>query len=134
MRSFISLFIALALVACSEAPVPMEGADENGFSAPTAATLAANKAVAERIAAYPSEDFEQARRGLIASADSLVIRDPDGKEVWNQDAYGFIEGDAPKRLARKLVEKSHEKYCTVSNMFKSTVDISSNVFVNGETC
>ncbi|GHD28913.1 alkyl/aryl-sulfatase [Halioglobus pacificus] len=95
MRSFISLFIALALVACSEAPVPMEGADENGFTAPTAATLAANKAVAERIAAYPSEDFEQARRGLIASADSLVIRDPDGKEVWNQDAYRFIEGDAP---------------------------------------
>ena len=46
----------------------------------------------------------------------------------------FIEGDAPKRLARKLVEKSHDKYCTVSNMFKSTVDISSNVFVNGETC
>ena len=46
----------------------------------------------------------------------------------------FIEGDAPKRLAKRLVEKSHEKYCTVSNMFKSTVDISSNVFVNGETC
>jgi putative redox protein len=46
----------------------------------------------------------------------------------------FIEGDAPKRLVKRLVEKSHEKYCTVSNMFKSTVDISSNVFVNGETC
>ena len=46
----------------------------------------------------------------------------------------FIEGDAPKRLAKRLVEKSHEKYCTVSNMFKSTVDISSNVFVNGEVC
>ena len=28
----------------------------------------------------------------------------------------FIEGDAPKRLAKKLVEKSHEKYCTVSNI------------------
>ena len=31
----------------------------------------------------------------------------------------FIEGDAPKRLAKRLVEKSHEKYCTVSNMFNT---------------
>ena len=32
----------------------------------------------------------------------------------------FIEGDAPKRLAKRLVEKSHEKYCTVSNTVSYT--------------
>tara|TARA_B100001250_G_scaffold407573_1_gene428564 strand:+ start:1139 stop:1531 length:393 start_codon:yes stop_codon:yes gene_type:complete len=45
-----------------------------------------------------------------------------------------VEGEAPVKLVKRLVEKSHDKYCTVSNMFKPTVDISSKVFVNGELC
>ena len=45
-----------------------------------------------------------------------------------------VEGEAPKKLVRRLVEKSHETYCTVSNMFKSTVEFTSNVVVNGELC
>lgn len=45
-----------------------------------------------------------------------------------------VEGDAPKKLVKRLVEKSHETYCTVSNMFKSTVEFNSNVVVNGELC
>lgn len=45
----------------------------------------------------------------------------------------YIEGNAPAKLVKRLVEKSHEKYCTVSNMFK-TVNFSSNIFVNGELC
>tara|TARA_B100000945_G_C20402091_1_gene607925 strand:+ start:1227 stop:1619 length:393 start_codon:yes stop_codon:yes gene_type:complete len=46
----------------------------------------------------------------------------------------YVEGEAPKKLVRRLVEKSHETYCTVSNMFKSTVEFTSNVVVNGELC
>lgn len=45
-----------------------------------------------------------------------------------------VEADAPKKLVKRLVEKSHETYCTVSNMFKSTVEITSDVMVNGEPC
>lgn len=45
-----------------------------------------------------------------------------------------VEGEAPQKLVRRLVEKSHETYCTVSNMFKSTVEFTSNVVVNGELC
>ena len=45
-----------------------------------------------------------------------------------------VEGEAPKKLVRRLAEKSHETYCTVSNMFKSTVEFTSNVVVNGELC
>ena len=44
----------------------------------------------------------------------------------------YVDAEAPKKLA--LVEKSHETYCTVSNMFKSTVEITSDVVVNGELC
>ena len=45
-----------------------------------------------------------------------------------------VDAEAPKRLVKRLVEKSHETYCTVSNMFKSTVEITSDVVVNGEIC
>ena len=46
----------------------------------------------------------------------------------------YVEGEAAKKLVSRLVEKSHETYCTVSNMFKSTVEFTSNVVVNGELC
>ena len=45
-----------------------------------------------------------------------------------------VDADAPNKLVKRLVEKSHETYCTVSNMFKSTVEITSDVMVNGELC
>ena len=45
-----------------------------------------------------------------------------------------VDAEAPKKLVKRLVEKSHETYCTVSNMFKSTVEITSSVVVNGEIC
>ena len=45
-----------------------------------------------------------------------------------------VDAEAPKKLVKRLVEKSHEAYCTVSNMFKSTVEITSDVVVNGEIC
>ena len=45
-----------------------------------------------------------------------------------------VDAEAPKKLVKRLVEKSHETYCTVSNMFKKTVEITSDVIVNGELC
>jgi alkyl sulfatase BDS1-like metallo-beta-lactamase superfamily hydrolase len=36
------------------------------------------------------EDFEDARRGLIATAPSLVLRDERGRVVWDMDSYAFV--------------------------------------------
>ncbi|GIQ99869.1 MAG: hypothetical protein CM15mP8_0670 [Methanobacteriota archaeon] len=46
----------------------------------------------------------------------------------------YVEGEAPKRLVKRLVHKSHEMYCSVSNMFNSSVEFTSSVVVNGEVC
>tara|TARA_B100000614_G_scaffold262610_1_gene297116 strand:+ start:3400 stop:3792 length:393 start_codon:yes stop_codon:yes gene_type:complete len=46
----------------------------------------------------------------------------------------YVDGEAPVKLVKRLVEKSHETYCTVSNMFKPTVEITSSVVINGELC
>ena len=46
----------------------------------------------------------------------------------------YIEGEEPKKLFKRLVHKSHEMYCSVSNMFNSSVEFTSSVVVNGEVC
>lgn len=46
----------------------------------------------------------------------------------------YIEGEAPKKLVKRLVHKSHQMYCSVSNMFNSSVEFTSSVVVNGEVC
>jgi putative redox protein len=41
-----------------------------------------------------------------------------------------IRGDVPRKLVERIVEKSHEKYCTVSNMIKHTAEITSSVEIH----
>jgi alkyl sulfatase BDS1-like metallo-beta-lactamase superfamily hydrolase len=36
------------------------------------------------------EDFEDARRGLIATTPGLVLRDGKGRAVWDMDSYAFV--------------------------------------------
>ena len=38
-----------------------------------------------------------------------------------------IEADAPERLVKGLIEKSHEKYCTVSNMLLESIKITTEL-------
>ena len=41
-----------------------------------------------------------------------------------------IRGNVPIKLVERIVEKSHEKYCTVSNMLKHTAEITSSVEIH----
>ena len=34
-----------------------------------------------------------------------------------------VEGDVPERLVRRTIEKSHEKYCSVSNSLDENIEI-----------
>lgn len=40
-------------------------------------------------------DFEDARRGFIATIDPMRIEAADGRAVWDMDAYSFTDGDPP---------------------------------------
>lgn len=40
-------------------------------------------------------EYENATKGLIASPEKLEIYDENGKLVWSQEAYSFIENDSP---------------------------------------
>ena len=64
-----------------------------GVSDPGPASNHTRKALAEAAAGLPfedREDFEDARRGLIASTDGLVVRDEGGRVVWDMDSYAFL--------------------------------------------
>ena len=45
------------------------------------------------------------------------------------DMIYHVEGDVPEKLLKRIVAKSHEKYCSVSNMF-TEVRMTSSVVVH----
>jgi alkyl sulfatase BDS1-like metallo-beta-lactamase superfamily hydrolase len=89
------LFCVSLLAACDQ-QVPVNGdADTAGFTAPTSATLAAQAAIAKGLPVEDELDWQEAERGFIAREESLSVTGPDGRVVFDQDAYRFIKGDAP---------------------------------------
>ncbi len=56
----------------------------------SADTRAAHADASKDLPFEDREDFEDARRGLIATAPSLVLRDERGRVVWDMDSYGFV--------------------------------------------
>ena len=60
------------------------------------ATRAANQKLLQQLPFADRRDFEDAARGLIDRPDTLMIRDANGKLVWNLEPYRqFINSDAP---------------------------------------
>jgi alkyl sulfatase BDS1-like metallo-beta-lactamase superfamily hydrolase len=97
-------------VACAreEAPRPAPGApdaaapDAQGHTPPTGATVASNAAVAASLALDDPQDFEDARRGLVASESQVVIEAADGRTLWDTRDYGFVSGDSPASVNPSL--------------------------------
>jgi alkyl sulfatase BDS1-like metallo-beta-lactamase superfamily hydrolase len=93
---------ALLVVSCDK-PLPRDSsADEYGFTAPTAATIEANRAVLEALDFSDRQDFEDAARGLIAADPDLRVLAGDGSLVWNPSANAFIDGEAPSSVNPSL--------------------------------
>ena len=69
--------------------------DDHGFSAPTKLTADLNAAVEKELPLDDQQDFEEARRGFIASDGNLKVVNPDIGTIWDQTAYTFMEGKAP---------------------------------------
>lgn len=97
----LALVLALGLLGgCGTSqPAEPEPAEETAEAVAPGATNPATEATAQANAAwYDTLDFddesekENALRGLIEAPESLVIYDENGKEVWNVDAYSFLDG------------------------------------------
>jgi len=100
MSAILLMVMLLAVGACT--PETAEDSDASGFSAPTEATREMNARVREELPFDNRDDFEEARRGLIASAPDLQIKDADGVVIWDMPSFNFIDGPAPASVNPSL--------------------------------
>ncbi len=102
------IVLAITLGACTKkkAAPAYDGADlppdAAGNTPPSAETAALNASVSERLPLSDPQDFEDAKRGLIASDPELRVSTEAGKQIWNMPAYDFIKDEAPASVNPSL--------------------------------
>ena len=72
----------------------------------SASVAAANAALRDTLPFGDTTDFEDARRGLLGRLDPCVVRAADGRVVWDNSTYAFLEGDAPDTVNPSLWRQS----------------------------
>ena len=71
------------------------------------------------MAALPFEDvtdFEDAEKGFVAKMDPCVVRNVDGRVVWDNDAYAFLDGACPETAHPSLWRQS--QLCAKQGLFE----------------
>ena len=58
-------------------------------------TIDANQQVYALLDFADTTELENANRGFLAAPDTMDLRDEEGRAVWTQDAYAFLDKDAP---------------------------------------
>ena len=64
------------------------------------------RTLVERLPFSDRRDVEAAGRGLIASLDPGVVTDDEGRIVWDNDSYAFLQGEAPDSVNPSLWRQS----------------------------
>ncbi|ORA64960.1 alkyl/aryl-sulfatase [Mycolicibacterium elephantis] len=106
---------------------------------PTAVIESAHR---EHFADLPFDDtadFEDADRGFLAALSPCVIKAADGRVVWDNDAYGFLGGDAPPSVHPSLWRQS--QLCAKQGLYEVVegiyqvrgFDLSNISFIEGDT-
>lgn len=83
------------MVGCHRSLPVEKGADAQGFTAPTPATLAAQEAAQKALPADDGSDRAEAERGLVGRETSLRVAQADGTTAFDQDAFAFVRGEPP---------------------------------------
>jgi alkyl sulfatase BDS1-like metallo-beta-lactamase superfamily hydrolase len=137
----VPLVVLWLLVACGgEAPPGGDpGADANGFTAPTRETLEAQAAVARALPLADEQDYEDARRGLVASDPDVVVENARGGRVWDTSAYAFVTGDAPPSVNPSLWRQAklnglHGLFQVAEGIYQVRgYDVSNLTLIRGQT-
>ncbi|WP_432134367.1 MULTISPECIES: alkyl/aryl-sulfatase [unclassified Streptomyces] len=85
------------------------------------AVAKANEAVRRRFPFDDTQDLKDARRGFMGTAADPVIRDGEGRTVWDLDAYGFLAQDCPATANPSLWRQS--RLCSDHGLFEVTEGI-----------
>ncbi|BBX89198.1 MBL fold metallo-hydrolase [Mycolicibacterium boenickei] len=106
---------------------------------PAAVIEAAHRAHLTSLPFGDTRDFEDTDRGFIAALEPCVVRAADGTVVWDNDAYAFLEGDAPTSVHPSLWRQS--QLCAKQGLYEVVpgiyqvrgLDISNISFIEGDT-
>jgi alkyl sulfatase BDS1-like metallo-beta-lactamase superfamily hydrolase len=85
-----------------------------------------------------TDDFDDARRGLIGSLEPGVVKNADGRVIWDNDAFGFLAGECPDTANPSLWRQS--QLCAIQGLFEVTdgiyqvrgLDLSNMTLVEGD--
>ncbi|MFJ9564491.1 alkyl/aryl-sulfatase [Streptomyces fuscichromogenes] len=97
-----------------------------------------NEAVRQRFPFDDTRDLEDARRGFLGTAAESVVKDADGRVVWDLGTYGFLDQDCPATANPSLWRQS--RLCSEHGLFEVTAgiyqvrgfDLSNMTVVEGE--
>ena len=73
---------------------------------PTATIESAHREHLTTLPFGDTADFDDADRGLIAAKQPCVVKAADGRVVWDNDVYAFLNGDAPPSVHPSLWRQS----------------------------
>src|SRR3954471_1364810 len=52
------------------------------------------------------QDLADARRGFLGALDPGIVRNAEGRVVWDSDSYAFLQGGAPETVHPSLWRQS----------------------------
>ncbi len=105
----------------------------------TPVIVAANAAATDALPFADTADFVDADRGFLGAIQPCVVRTADGRVVWDNDAYAFLNGPAPDSVHPSLWRQSilaakQGLYEVVEGIYQVRgLDLSNITFVEGDT-
>ena len=111
--------------------------------APTPPIETAHAEALTALSSFPfddTRDFADADRGFIGKLSPCVVKAADGRVVWNNDAYDFLDGRAPTSVHPSLWRQS--QLCAKQGLYEVVadgiyqvrgLDLSNISFVEGDT-
>lgn len=105
----------------------------------TPAVVAQNSALLQTLPFSDTQDFDDATRGLVARREPSAITADDGRVVWDNDTYAFLQGDAPDTVNPSLWRQS--RLVSEQGLFEVVegiyqvrgFDLSNVTFIEGST-
>ena len=139
-NSFMCFFLLMAILVSCPGSGKMEAfSHSDEIKSATQHTMEKNQAVYALLDFEDQQELEFAQRGLIAAPDKLEIVDATGKLVWSQEAYAFLEKDAPDTANPSLWRNAQLNH--IYGLFEVTegiyqvrgYDMTNITFVEGDT-
>ena len=116
MKRFASMILSALLLSASVCAEEISLTDELGLTAESkpasSYTTEINSAVYSQLDFEDTSEYENAVRGLIDAPQELVLTDEDGKVVWSQAAYSFLDDyeTAPDTVNPSLWENTKNNH------------------------